>query len=530
MKKIKNIFINILLPGIILSGFIGFAVGIVIFFYKYTWNLINKNSKFIYEMISNKLILVIPGLLVIIGLAFIQTITIKHVHESRGGGIPTSEGIVRGLLGCRPYSTFIAVIVLSFISVFIGVPLGSEGPSVLLGTALSNAFAKVLPEKKYRAYKRYIMTGGSSTAFAVATGAPIAGILFALEEIHRKFSPMILLVSMSSVLCGTYISQVLSNLFNVPFKMFNDISTLNFPIEKIWMFVLVGLIVGVLSIAFAKSIELFKYLFETKTSKIHIFYKILSVFIISFILAIFLPDSIYGGHSLIEGLIENKYELYLLIIILLIKFLLVSYTSFSGVTGGLFIPMLAIGSLLGAILAKIFNINEYSTIFISASMVAFMGASVGCPLSAIVFACETLNGLENIFPILICVFVSFATFKMFGTNHVYDIVLEGKLKNKFSFRDFEIAEFKFVVSENSFACYKTTRDLLLPPNAIILSVQRKDKAHFKMDNFGDKILHEGDIVTLRVQTYNNEKTKKEIESFFGYQEELEKVLVQEKKY
>ena len=113
MKKIKNIFINILLPGIILSGFIGFAVGIVIFFYKYTWNLINKNSKFIYEMISNKLILVIPGLLVIIGLAFIQTITIKHVHESRGGGIPTSEGIVRGLLGCRPYSTFIAVIVLS---------------------------------------------------------------------------------------------------------------------------------------------------------------------------------------------------------------------------------------------------------------------------------------------------------------------------------------------------------------------------------------------------------------------------------
>ena len=75
MKKLKNLFINLILPGIILSGLIGAIIGFILFFYKYLWDLIFHNSLKIYEKISSNLILIIPAILVIVTFAFVQTYT-----------------------------------------------------------------------------------------------------------------------------------------------------------------------------------------------------------------------------------------------------------------------------------------------------------------------------------------------------------------------------------------------------------------------------------------------------------------------
>ena len=531
MNRFKNLFLNLILPGIILSGFIGFIVGIVIFFYKLLWNLLSAGSIKYYEYVSNNHYwLIIPSVLIIIVFAFIQAFVIKRVPESRGGGIPTSEGIVRGSLNCNPILTMIGTIFLSFISLFVGVPLGNEGPSVIVGTTLSSAFAKVLPEKS-RAYKKYIMTGGSSTAFAVATGAPIAGILFALEEIHRKFSPVILLVTMSSVICGTITAHELCNLFNMEFRMFKFFEIESIPLNQSFIFLLVGLIVGLFAVLFSKLTALLKYILEIRTKKLHVFFKILTAFLASFVMGLLLIDGIGGGHSVIEKLLfENNYGLYALMILFAVKFIMISFCNSSGVTGGMFIPILTIGALIGAILAKLFNMEDYSVLFITASMVAFMGSSIGCPLSAIVFASEALSGLTNIIPIILTVFTAYAIFKVFGSATLYDIILEAKLKAKYTKRDFVVCDFVFTIQKDSFACFKAIRDLLLPANAIILSVQRKNKHHFKMDNLGDKVLLEGDIITLRAQTVDIEKTEREIKAFFGEQEEIIQNVIQEKNY
>jgi hypothetical protein len=174
--------------------------------------------------------------------------------------------------------------------------------------------------------------------------------------------------------------------------------------------------------------------------------------------------------------------------------------------------------------------EEYSLLFITSSMVAFMGSAIGCPLSAIVFACEALSGLTNILPIILAVFVAYSVFKISGSSTVYDIILEAKLKDKYKLRDFVVCDFVFTIQKDSFACFKTIRDLLLPANAIILSVQRKNKHHFKMDNLGDKILREGDVITLRAQTVNIKKIEREIKAFFGEQDEIIQNVIQEKNY
>ena len=77
------------------------------------------------------------------------------------------------------------MIVNSYIAFFTGLPLGNEGPSVLIGTALGRGTNNLF--NRTPAWDRYVMTGGAAAGFAVATGAPATGIIFALEEVHKRF-------------------------------------------------------------------------------------------------------------------------------------------------------------------------------------------------------------------------------------------------------------------------------------------------------------------------------------------------------
>jgi len=529
MEKFKKFFINLIFPAIIIPAFVGTIVGIVVFFYKYLWDMIFIQGVTIYDRIINTPALMIIAFLVLMVFAYIQTVVIKYVPESRGGGIPTSEGIVRGSLSANPYVTSISCVILSYMSVFAGVSLGSEGPSVLLGTTVSNMFYKLLPKSR-RAYKRYIMTSGASTAFAVATGAPITGILFSLEEIHKKFSPMIILVSISAVVCGSLVDAGLSNVFHIDLKMFGNLDIPQMTLSKSYLFLIIGVLVGLAAFIYSKLIELFKYLIDDKLTNINIYFKILFAFVISFLIGFLLKDTLGGGHNLILKLYDTDFSLKILILYFLSKLLLVSYTSQSNVTGGLFIPTLTIGAIVGAIITKAFHLEEYRMLIISISMASFMGSSIGCPLSAIIFSIEALGCVNNILLVSISVFVSYATFILFKGNNIYDIVLERKLKNKYNYKDFLLIETNILVANDAFVIGKQTRDLLLPPNMKILYIQRCNKDHLKMDNKGEKVIEPFDTIVIQAQSYDIDKTKQELESFFGEQENFTYNTIQDMKY
>ena len=64
------------------------------------------------------------------------------------------------------------------------------------------------------------MTGGASAGFAVATGAPLSGMIFVLEEAHKKISPMLTLTSFISVLVACITSRFLSPLVGLSYSLF----------------------------------------------------------------------------------------------------------------------------------------------------------------------------------------------------------------------------------------------------------------------------------------------------------------------
>jgi H+/Cl- antiporter ClcA len=140
----------------------------------------------------------------------------------------------------------VGVFFLSLFSFLIGVPLGNEGPSVQMGTSIGRGSVYAFTRGKHRAWDRYSMTGGACAGFSVATGAPISGILFAIEEAHQRISPTIMIVASSSVLFANIASRAISRAFGVCATLFDGIILPRLQIKQLWIPLIVGLVLGIL--------------------------------------------------------------------------------------------------------------------------------------------------------------------------------------------------------------------------------------------------------------------------------------------
>lgn len=522
--------ISSMLIASLLSIVIGIICGLMIFLYKFGANEVLELGKTIYSYLRNNLIFVIVLVIAIVIASYVVCLLIKFAPDARGGGIPTSEGFAKGLIKVSWIKTLPCLIASSYISFLFGLPLGIEGPSVEIGACVGGAVANPSMKKKV-AYERYAITSGAASAFACATGAPISGILFALEEMHKKFTKMLFLCAVCAVASGVTVMVVLCELLDCDFKLFNDITSSVIRLKHYGLLLIFGIIIGLAAFLFNKLIHYSQVLHDKVLKRVPVFVKILISFLLTAICGLVLIDTLGGGHSLIDSILDKKYGIGMLVILFLIKALLIAFVSQSGATGGLFIPSLLMGALTGAIFAKALDCigtMQYYNFFVAVGMASFMASVVGCPLSGMAFSIEALGMHNNIIPVVIVVTLAYITALIFGLEPMYDAVLERKLRKDYANRKYQIIDLNLEVREGSFADGLQLRELILPSNCIISGVKRGDKHHYKMDNNGEKAINSGDIISLRVQTYDLDDTKEDLESIVGKQKSFNYVVFQEK--
>ena len=102
-----------------------------------------------------------------------------------GSGIPQ----VAAQLGGHLQSKWQSVLPFKFIGGLLtlggGLTLGREGPSVQMGASIGQGCSDLL--RRPISERRYMIVGGASAGLAAAFNAPIAGAIFALEEMHHHF-------------------------------------------------------------------------------------------------------------------------------------------------------------------------------------------------------------------------------------------------------------------------------------------------------------------------------------------------------
>lgn len=515
-------FFNLILPAVVLGSITGALTALVVTIYKFCAKYVIGISENGYRYLADEpqwIPLVLAGFF---GLAFLYAYFYKRHSNVRGGGIPTSIGILRGFISFQWLFNLTWVFILSLTSFLVGVPLGNEGPSVQMGTAIGRGSVYSFA-KKQRAWDRYSMTGGACAGFSVATGAPISGVMFAIEEAHQRITPMILIVSSTSVAVSYMIAEILSPLLGVNTTLFHAMKLPTLSAKDMWIPLVVGIVIGLFAVLFLQYYRVVNRFFNKTLRKIPHAYRIFLILVLTFTLGLVSYSFISTGHHLIEVLLEGRIAIYMLVLILLVRATLTLSANSVSLTGGIFLPILALGatlaSLLGETIQASFGLGEdHYKIILVLGIVACISGMMKTPLTAIVFAVEALSCYENILAVIIVAMVSYIIPEVFGVESINDRVLEHRIEHLTEGKHIKVYDLFVVVQEKSFATGKQVRDILWPANLFVLSVKSASAREAEVDEHGSKAIYEGDVLHIRYSTIDEKRTKEELFAIVGEQE------------
>lgn len=526
MKRFKNYFINLICPAFIFGSITGILTAFIVTLYKFCALHIIELSEKGYSFLAEHwyFMPVVAG--VLLGIAFLYAFLYKKTPNLRGGGIPTSIGILRGIITFKWLRNLIGTFFLSLTTFLIGVPLGNEGPSVQMGTAIGRGSVFFFA-KKHKAWDRYSMTGGACAGFSTATGAPISGIMFAVEEAHQRISPMIIIVSCVSVMFARITSELIAPLFGVSIALFPEMELVSLSVRDVWIPLVVGIAVGLFAVLFLKLYRLIHTFFNKKLKKIPHQYKIFAIFMITLILGLISFSFVSTGHHLILELFEGNIAIYMLVLILLVRSVLMLCANSNSITGGIFVPILALGALISSLLGKgiqsIFNLDQnYYVIILVLGITACISSMMKTPLTAIFFAVEALSCYGNILHVIIVSAVAFVITEIFGAKSINDSVIDDRVEEQNEGKEIKVFDTFVTVQKGAFAIGKQIRDIFWPTNLFVLSLKHDETKGAEVDEHGGKAIREGDVLHVRYSTYDEETTLEELLAIVGTQKVDEK--------
>ena len=499
--------------GLALGVVAGLVTGTVITLYKFCAKHIIRLSEESYDQLRHNPLWVLAAVAVLCGLAVLLAHIYRRTTNLRGGGIPTAIAILRGWLPFQWLRNAIGIFTLSLTTFLVGVPLGNEGPSVQLGTALGKGCTKLLGHHG-DGWSRYGMTGGACAGFATATGAPLSGVLFAVEEAHNRVSPLLLLVATAAVGASRLTSDLLAPLLGVSSTLFPSMQLRSLTVWECWIPLAVGLMMGLLAVGFLYFYRGMANLLNHRLAKVPDWSKIFVILLLTLGLGLVSYSSISTGHELILALFDGE-AVPVLLLLLLVRTTLTVGANVTNLTGGIFLPVLAIGALFSALFAEGVTAlgmdAAYYPVILVLGITACIAGMMKMPLTAIAFAVEALSAYELILPILLVTAVAYGTAELFGAVSINDRVLDSRMEQIRQGRTRMVGEATVTVQPHSFAVGKEIRDIFWPDGLFVLSVDKKRA-------LGGKTLHEGDQLRVRYAAYDEKRLQKELVTIVGEQE------------
>ncbi len=531
MHNLKRHFINLIFPAFIFGAITGVLTALVVILYKLVAKYVINGSKEFYVFLADRFYFIPLILIAFFGIAVLFSRIYKKEHRMRGGGIPSAIALLRGIVTFKWLRTLIGVFFMSMTAFLIGVPLGNEGPSVLMGTAVGKGSVKTFA-KGHPAWSRYAMTGGACAGFAVATGASISGVLFAVEEAHQRISPMILLVGAISVLFAQVVCEILCPILGLSTSIFPNMKLIDLAIKDAWLSLVVGLVIGFFAVLFLKYYHIINTFFNVKLKKISRSIKIFFVFTLSLVFGLLSFSFISTGHEIFSLLLRDNLMIYGLIVLLLVRMTLTLFANTNKLTGGVFVPILALGAIMASIIAKsmetVFGLsNDYYTVIIVLGVASCISAMMKMPLTAMIFSIEALGCANNILHVMIAVAVSYIITEIFKAKGINDGIIKNIIKSQEETHERIIIDTHVVIKKDSFADNMHVKDILWPSNFFLLSIIPSKTRQVQIDQQGDKFFHAGDTLHIRYETFDEPHTKLELTALVGEQDYDETTTVLE---
>lgn len=457
------------------GALVGIVGGGIVTFYRCALSFAEKTMRTALNSHAHTIPFILIWFLALAAIALIVGKLITLVPDTAGSGIPQTDAEVMGRINAHWHRIIPAKFVEGTLVALAGLSLGREGPSIQLGGMSGKAVSRVL--KRGRGEERLLITCGTAAGMSAAFHAPLTGVLFAVEEIHKAFSaPLIISVMASSVVADFFVSQVLGMQPTLSYFYVTDLPHIDYI-----LILLMGIVCGIFGCIHNEGMFLSKSLYAKLGERPYV--KLLIGFAFAGVAAFVAPQLLCGGDAIVEIMNQPaSVPLKSLVLLLVGKYLLTSICFGSNAPGGTLFPLVVMGGLLGCVYgATIIGITGISTGYLSnftlLGIAGLFAAVVRAPITAIVLVFELTGSFDALLSVTLVSMISYITANVIGTSPFYEKLvadLLGTLPGGGSFNGDpgEKVISDFVVGIGSIAEGSLIKDLSWPKDMIILTVHR----------------------------------------------------------
>lgn len=446
----------------------GAAAGLLAVVYRLATEKGTDIANLVYPIIKSNPILIIAFVVAALLIGLFIAWLIKLEPMSSGGGVPQVEGVVLYALKMRWGAVIIVRYIAGILGSLFGMSFGPEGPSIQLGAAINQGISKKLCKDKIE--ESTMVTAGAAAGLTAAFSAPLTGIIFSLEEIHRSFSPTILLSATAASLTADFISKYFFGL--QPILYFQSVKQLSLPMYS--LLIPLGIFVGIFGVLTNRGMLLFQTLFNKIPRK----FRTVVALLICLPCGLFLPEILGGGRNLINIVEDPRYTLSFVGIILVAKILFSCTGIGSGTPGGIFMPIISIGALSGSLFGLIathFGMpSEYMSVFVICGIAGGLSSCVKAPVTSIILTIEMTGSFIHILPVAVCAFCATFISDLSKTTPIYEALLKRYIvKNGYTIPKTKRGELmEFPVEVGSRIANKLLKDIEWPKGSLIIGLRR----------------------------------------------------------
>jgi chloride channel protein, CIC family len=358
-------------------------------------------------------------------------------HAS-GSGIPQVEAALNGHLPGAPPKLLPVKFFGGLSAIGAGLALGREGPSVQMGAVVSHLVGVLF--RRNAEELRLLLAAGAGAGLAVAFNAPIAGAVFVLEELVRRFEPRMAIIALGASSTAILISRLFLGSapdFEVAISTHAAVATgpLPYAADATWpLYVGLGVVAGIAASLYSRTI-LGALVLAERLHRVPIELKAAAIGATVGVIGWFFPDLVGGGDTITQRLLAGGVAIGSVPLAFVVRFYLGPASYAARTPGGLFAPLLVLGTQLGLVCGDLCqaafpHLGISPEAFAVVGMAAFFTGIVQAPVTGIVLVTEMTAAFTTLLPMLASCFAAMLVAQLLRTTPIYDALLERLLGNE----------------------------------------------------------------------------------------------------
>jgi CIC family chloride channel protein len=418
----------------------------------------------------------------------------RFAPEAGGSGIQHIKAVLHNLR-TMAWRRIIAVkFVGGVLGIGSGLALGREGPTIQMGGAIGDMVSRWFSCTARE--RRTLIAAGAGAGLSAAFNAPLAGLVFVLEEVQRDFAPAVFAMSLlASVMADATTRLLLGQL-----PVFHVGETTIPPLGALPVSISLGAVAGLLGVAFNRGLLGSLNLMQ-RIATLRSWGPGLVVGTAVGIVGWFAPQTIGSGSRLVEETLQGSVATSHLPMLFGVRFGLTMLSYGCGAPGGIFAPLLVLGSEIGLFVGDVAHRMFPTAVFHPATfavvgMAAYFSAIVRAPLTGVVLMVEMTGNYSLILPLLAASLTAYGVADLLGDRPIYEALLERDLLRGEETPKFEkTLLLDYTIEPGAPFEGKRVRELGLPPGCVLLLLRRGVKEEVPT---ADARLHAGDQITAVV--------------------------------